>query len=76
MVYRSCVGARIKRKEDPRLMTGDGSYVDDLWPRGLLYAEILRSPYAGQALWEEVLYDESGQLVTGSLTDYAVPVAE
>ncbi|HEX5506340.1 MAG TPA: molybdopterin cofactor-binding domain-containing protein, partial [Thermomicrobiales bacterium] len=29
----------------------------------------------GQALWEEVVYDESGQLVTGSLMDYAVPKA-
>jgi carbon-monoxide dehydrogenase large subunit len=29
-----------------------------------------------QALWEEIQYDEGGQLVTGSLMDYAVPVAE
>jgi carbon-monoxide dehydrogenase large subunit len=29
-----------------------------------------------QALWEEIVYDESGQLITGSLMDYAVPVAE
>ncbi|MGA7732282.1 MAG: xanthine dehydrogenase family protein molybdopterin-binding subunit [Chloroflexia bacterium] len=26
-----------------------------------------------QALWEEVVYDENGQLITGSLMDYAVP---
>ncbi len=26
-----------------------------------------------QALWEEVVYDEEGQLITGSLMDYAVP---
>jgi carbon-monoxide dehydrogenase large subunit len=26
-----------------------------------------------QALWEEVVYDENGQLVTGTLMDYAVP---
>jgi aerobic carbon-monoxide dehydrogenase large subunit len=30
----------------------------------------------GQALWEECVYDESGQLLTGSLTDYAVPRAD
>lgn len=30
----------------------------------------------GQALWEEVIYDESGQLVTGTIMDYAVPKAE
>nr|MDQ6906327.1 molybdopterin-dependent oxidoreductase [Chloroflexota bacterium] len=28
-----------------------------------------------QALWEEVVYDTNGQLVTGSLMDYAVPTA-
>ena len=30
----------------------------------------------GQALLEEVVYDEDGQLITGSLMDYAVPRAE
>jgi len=29
----------------------------------------------GQALIEEVVYDAEGQLITGSLLDYAVPVA-
>lgn len=29
----------------------------------------------GQALFEQLLYDEDGQLVTGSLMDYAVPKA-
>jgi carbon-monoxide dehydrogenase large subunit len=27
----------------------------------------------GQALWEEAVYDETGQLLTGSLADYAIP---
>ncbi len=27
----------------------------------------------GQALWEEAVYDENGQLLTGTLLDYAVP---
>jgi len=31
---------------------------------------------AGQALYEHALYDESGQLLTGSLMDYAVPRAD
>jgi carbon-monoxide dehydrogenase large subunit len=30
---------------------------------------------AAQALLEQVVYDESGQLVTGSLMDYAIPTA-
>jgi aerobic carbon-monoxide dehydrogenase large subunit len=29
----------------------------------------------GQALWEHAIYDDTGQLVTGELTDYAVPRA-
>jgi carbon-monoxide dehydrogenase large subunit len=29
-----------------------------------------------QALYEEVVYDQDGQLVTGTLMDYALPVAE
>jgi len=30
----------------------------------------------GQALWEEAVYDDNGQLLTGSLTDYAIPRAD
>ncbi len=30
----------------------------------------------GQALWEEVVFDADGQLITGSLMDYAVPHAD
>jgi carbon-monoxide dehydrogenase large subunit len=29
----------------------------------------------GQALYEEVVYDDQGQLVTGTLMDYALPKA-
>jgi aerobic carbon-monoxide dehydrogenase large subunit len=29
----------------------------------------------GQALWEDLVYDENGQLVSGSLMDYTVPKA-
>jgi carbon-monoxide dehydrogenase large subunit len=29
----------------------------------------------GQALWEEAVYDETGQLVTGEFMDYAIPRA-
>ena len=29
----------------------------------------------GQSLWEEAVYDDNGQLLTGELTDYAVPRA-
>jgi aerobic carbon-monoxide dehydrogenase large subunit len=30
----------------------------------------------GQALWEEAVYDETGQLLTGTLMDYAIPRAD
>lgn len=30
----------------------------------------------GQALWEHAIYDESGQLLTGSMLDYALPRAD
>jgi carbon-monoxide dehydrogenase large subunit len=30
----------------------------------------------GQALWEEAVYDEMGQLVTGTMLDYALPRAD
>ena len=30
----------------------------------------------GQALWEEAVYDDDGQLLTGSLMDYAIPRAD
>ncbi len=29
----------------------------------------------GQALWEQAVYDDTGQLITGELTDYALPRA-
>jgi len=29
----------------------------------------------GQALWEQAVYDDSGQLVTGEFMDYALPKA-
>jgi carbon-monoxide dehydrogenase large subunit len=40
------IGERIKRREDPRLITGTGMYVDDVRLPGMLSAVILRSPHA------------------------------
>jgi carbon-monoxide dehydrogenase large subunit len=39
-------GSGIKRREDPRLITGAATYTDDVKLPGLTYAAILRSPYA------------------------------
>ena len=30
MAYSALIGARVKRKEDPRLITGTGNYVGDI----------------------------------------------
>jgi carbon-monoxide dehydrogenase large subunit len=39
------IGARVQRREDPRLLTGGGSYVDDRKVAGLLHVALLRSPH-------------------------------
>ena len=39
-------GQSVKRLEDPRLLTGQGSYVDDIQLPGMLHAAVLRSPHA------------------------------
>jgi aerobic carbon-monoxide dehydrogenase large subunit len=40
------MGHRLKRKEDPRFLQGRGRYVDDIKLPGMLYMDIVRSPYA------------------------------
>jgi carbon-monoxide dehydrogenase large subunit len=44
------VGARLPRREDPRLLTGRGRYVDDVVLPGLLHAAFVRSPHARAAI--------------------------
>src|ERR671926_391202 len=46
MAYSSLIGARVKRKEDPRLITGKGNYVGDLKLPGMHHVAFVRSPYA------------------------------
>ena len=50
-----------------------GKVINPLLVDGQLHGGIVQS--IGQALYEEVVYDEQGQLVTGTLMDYAVPRA-
>ena len=45
-VLRKWVGTPIKTKEAPRLITGQGRFVDDIKIPNMLYAALLRSPYA------------------------------
>ena len=39
-------GASVPRREDPRLLRGEGRFVDDLKLPGLLHAAFVRSPHA------------------------------
>ena len=40
------IGERIKRKEDPRFITGTGKYTDDIQLHGMLHVAVLRSDHA------------------------------
>ena len=40
------MGHSVKRKEDARFLRGKGNYVDDIKLPGMLYMDIVRSPYA------------------------------
>ncbi|MBI2986387.1 MAG: xanthine dehydrogenase family protein molybdopterin-binding subunit [Deltaproteobacteria bacterium] len=40
------IGTPVKRKEDPRLITGQGCYVDDVKLPGMFHCALLRSPHA------------------------------
>ena len=40
------IGKSLKRVEDPRLLTGQGRYIDDIDRPNMLHAAVLRSPHA------------------------------
>lgn len=73
------VGRALKRKEDPRLITGRATYVDDIVLPSTLYAAIVRSPEAharitaidtsAAAAWEGVEAVFTGE----DLADMAAP---
>ncbi|TMK08678.1 MAG: xanthine dehydrogenase family protein molybdopterin-binding subunit, partial [Alphaproteobacteria bacterium] len=44
------IGAPVRRREDYRFLTGQGTYTDDINRPGQLYAYILRSPHASARL--------------------------
>ena len=46
MAVTQLVGAKIHRREDPRLITGHGHYIDDFTRTGTAYAAFVRSPLA------------------------------
>jgi aerobic carbon-monoxide dehydrogenase large subunit len=46
MAVTQMIGAHIQRREDPRLITGHGSFVDDMRRTGMLHMSVVRSPLA------------------------------
>ena len=46
MAVSQLVGAKIHRREDPRLITGHGHYIDDFVRQGTAFAAFVRSPHA------------------------------
>jgi carbon-monoxide dehydrogenase large subunit len=50
-----------------------GKQINPMLVEGQIHGGIVQS--MGQALYEEVVYDDQGQLITGTLMDYALPKA-
>ncbi len=50
-----------------------GPQINPMIVEGQVHGGVVQG--AGQALWEGAVYDDSGQLLTGSMMDYAVPRA-
>lgn len=46
MAVRARLGGAVKRREDPRLITGAGRFTDDMRPEGCLHAVFVRSTMA------------------------------
>jgi carbon-monoxide dehydrogenase large subunit len=51
-----------------------GNVINPLVVDGMVHGGIAQG--VGQALWEGAVYDDAGQLVTGTMMDYAVPKAD
>ena len=54
-------GSGIRRREDPRLITGRAAYTDDIKLPGMVHAAILRSPYAHANIIKSVDTSEAAQ---------------
>ena len=46
MAITTMIGAKIHRREDPRLVSGEGRFVDDFTRPGTLFLAVVRSPHA------------------------------
>src|SRR2546425_6402496 len=46
MAVSQLIGARVQRREDPRLITGHGHFTDDFTRVGVAHVAFVRSPHA------------------------------
>lgn len=65
------IGARIRRKEDPRLITGSSTYTDDIKLPGMLSMVLVRSPHGHARITEIDVSEAEGMdgvvtVVTGA----------
>jgi carbon-monoxide dehydrogenase large subunit len=51
-----------------------GTVINPMLVEGQIHGGVVQG--IGQALWEQAVYDNNGQLLTGSLADYAIPRAD
>src|SRR5947208_5191058 len=66
----SILGNRVIRTEDPRLLRGDGMYVDDLPLDGAAYVAFVRSPFAhARVLGVDASAVEGAQVLTAADVD-------
>jgi aerobic carbon-monoxide dehydrogenase large subunit len=69
------VGQRVRRREDPRFLTGKGQYVDDLPLEGTLHVSFVRSHWAHariRAVNKEAAAAAGAQVFTAADVDLAV----
>ncbi len=59
------MGHSVKRKEDARFLRGKGTYIDDITLPGMLYLDIVRSPYAHAKI--KAIHPEKALAIPGVL---------
>lgn len=68
MAVTALFGAKVKRKEDPKLLTGQGKYTADIYLPNMVYAVFVRSPYAHAKI--KKINKESAKKIKGVLGVY------
>jgi len=75
MAFTTMVGARIRRREDPRLITGRATYVDDVRQVNTCYAAFVRSHFDGMEVQINDAPRANEIMVAVAVTDSGRPLA-